>query len=192
MSGVEIGLAAGILSAVSGAAGTLMQAQAAASQAEAQRTSDLYNASVADRNKAITLQNKKTVLLNSQLDVEDQRRKNKRQLASIAAAFGNSGVEMVGTPLDALAFSAAEMEVDAQRIDYQGQSDARELELQARGLGDQAAMHRVSAESARQRGRSALRSGYLSAGMSLIGGGASAYADYSAASAYADYSAATG
>lgn len=178
MSGAEIGLAAGIFSAVTGAASALQQAQAASMQAQAQAEAASYQQQVEKRNALIAEQNRRTVLDNTRIDVEDLRRKNKRQLSAISAAYGNSGVEMAGSPLDALNDAATELELDVARLDYQGQADARALKIQSLGASAQADLYGVEAANARKRASYSRRTGFMTAGMALAGGGLTAYSDY--------------
>ena len=148
MTGLEI--AAAVLTVASGAisaAGAMQQGKAAANAAN-------YEAQLADRNAKIARNQ-------AEAEQEDQRRENVRQRGAIRAAYGASGIEMAGSPLDVLSDTALEQELDVARIGYRG-------ELKAIGENDRAEMARVSASNAKQAGAIGAISAITKTGASLL------------------------
>lgn len=137
-----LAIGASLISGVVGAVGAKNQADAAAAASE-------YNAKVDERNRTI-------VLNQTSVEQDDKRRENRRNLASIRAAYGASGFEMAGSPLDLLEDTALEQELDVQRIGYDGQ-------LKAIGLTE-------SANRSRTEGANAKKAGKIGAATALIGG----------------------
>lgn len=159
MSGLEIfaaALSAG--SAVVGAAGAIRQGNAEAASAE-------YNAQINERNAIVADQNRKISLEQARVDVEDKRRENRRNLSSIRAAYGASGLDLAGSPLDVLEDTAIEMELDASRIDYEGRMDNRQGGMEANALREGATLSRMEGKSAKTASR------YSAAGQFLGGAG---------------------
>ncbi len=161
MTGLE-GLAAAA-SAVSGVIGAMGAIQAA----NAQATAAEYNARIQERNAVIADQNRKQALDTAEIAASDKRRENRRVLASMRAAYGTSGLEMAGSPLDVLEDTALEQELDTQRIMYEGRLRAREGAIQMLGLREDAALSRME-------GRSARTAGYIAAAGSLASGAGTA------------------
>jgi len=157
MTGLEALAAAA--SAVSGIVGAMGAMQAANAQAEAAE----YNARIQERNAIIADQNRKAAVTQASIDAEDKRRDNRRVMASIRAAYGHSGIDLIGSPLDVLEDTALEQELDAQRIEYEGRARSREGAIKMLGLHEQAELDRMEARSARSAGRTA-------AAGALIGG----------------------
>lgn len=86
----------------------------------------------ADYNTAWDLGNAK---LSLQEAAEDERRirvQNKKELGSIRANYGASGITMEGSPLDVMRESAAAAELDALTVRHQGDVKAWAYENQAR------------------------------------------------------------
>lgn len=149
MTGLEIAAAAlTVASGVVSAAGAMAQGEAQANAAE-------YEGLVADRNAKIA-RNQAAV------EQEDQRRENLRQLGAVRAAYGASGIEMSGSPLDVLSDTALEQELDVARIGYRG-------ELKAIGEGDKANLARAEADNARSAGAIGAVGSVLKTGTSLFG-----------------------
>lgn len=157
MTGLE-GLAAAA-SAVSGVIGALGAIQAANAQAAAAE----YNARIQERNAIIADQNRKQAIETSEIAASDKRRENRRVLASMRAAYGTSGLELVGSPLDVLEDTAVEQELDTQRIRYEGRLRAREGAIQMLGLREDATLSRME-------GKAAKTAGYIGAAGQLVGG----------------------
>lgn len=151
-----LGAAASALSGVIGAIGAIQSANAQAAASE-------YNAKVSERNQVIADQNRKISVRQAEIDAEEKRRETRRTLSSIRAAYGSSGVELAGSPLDVLEDSAFEGEVDAARIEYEGRIRNREGAIQMLGLQEQASLDRMNARSARS-------AGYINAAGAIAGG----------------------
>lgn len=145
---------AAILSVVSGVIGAIGSMQAANAQAAAANT----QAAIAERNK-------RTVLAQADAEAVDKTRENRRQLATVRAAYGASGIDLAGTPLDVLEDSASELQYDVSKIRYQG-------ELRAIGYQDEAMLKRMEAKQAKASGPISavgkLFGGFSSAGSSLM------------------------
>lgn len=163
-----------VAAAVVSAAGAMASANAAKGQAEAQAKAAEYQQQVQMRNQQIADQNRIVALQQGEIDAEDQRRENRRMLSSIRTAYGASGLQMAGSPLDVLEDSAAEGELDAQRKQFEGRVRGRESALQMLEAGDQAVLSGLEASAARARAKSAMTIGYLNAGASLLGGASQA------------------
>ena len=147
---------ASVASGVIGAVGAIQSANAQAAAAE-------YNARVQERNAIIADQNRKQDIETAEIAASDKRRENRRVLASMRAAYGTSGLEMAGSPLDVLEDTALEQELDAQRISYEGRVRGREGAIQMLGL-------REGANLSRMEGRAAKTAGYIGAAGSLVSG----------------------
>lgn len=113
-------------------------------------------AQAADEEARIQSENAKLARDQAAHEERQQRIINRKQLGSMRAAYGASGVSLEGSPLDILEESAAAMEMDAQNIKYAG-------ELKARGFYQEASM-------ARTRGKNAREASYLGAASSLLSG----------------------
>lgn len=148
---------------VSGAVSAIgaIQAGNAANDA-AQRDAD-----IAERNKKIADQDRRQAIRTAEIAAEDRRRENRRQLASIRAAYGSSGFELAGSPLDVLADTSQEMALDERRTEYEGYVRSREGALQMLYLQE-------SADESRAAGKNAKRAGYISAAGSLLSSGSRA------------------
>jgi len=165
--GVLIGAIGGLSGALS-AVGTVVSVVGALSAAQAQAQAADYNARVADRDAYVADQNRKSTLEMAEIDAADRRRENRRALSAIRASYGASGVELAGSPLDVLQDSATELELDAQRTEYEGRVRGREGGLQMIGFGERATLSRMEARSARAGGVfAALGQGFSGAGTIL-------------------------
>lgn len=116
---------------------------------EAQKKAGAYNAQVAENNAA---QAQQAAAFNE----AQQRTRSARVLGAERAAQGASGVTVEGSPLEVLAQTAQESELDALSIRYGGDVAA--------------ARARSEATLARFQGGQAVTSSYFSAGASLLGG----------------------
>lgn len=152
MTGFEIVAA---LSAAASVASGVVGAMGAMQQGKAQSQAATYTAQVADRNAKIARQQ-------ADVEQEDQRRENMRQRGAIRAAYGGSGIEMAGSPLDVLEDTAMEQELDVERIGYRGA-------LRALGENDKANLARAEAENAKSAGAIGAMGSILKAGTSLLG-----------------------
>lgn len=148
--------AASVASGVIGAIGAIQSANASAAAAE-------YNARVQERNMVIADQNRKQTIDTAEIAASDKRRESRRVLASMRAAYGTSGLDMAGSPLDVLEDTALEQELDASRISYEGRVRGREGAIQMLGLQEGANLSRME-------GAAAKTAGYIGAAGSLVGG----------------------
>ena len=137
-----VGTAVQIGGAVTSVAGLVASNNAEVARLEHQAKIDDRNALVADRNRLLALQTAKA-------DADDRRRKTRRTLATIRASYGHSGVSMAGSPLDVLADTATEEELDARRIEAEGGVRAYESALDVLGFRESAEGARASARGVR-------------------------------------------
>ena len=152
------------LTLVSGAISAMGAIQAGQAQAAAAQ----YEAQIAERNAKLADQDRILAVQTSQQAAEDKRRDNTRQLAAIRAAYGSSGFELAGTPLDVLSDTSVEMALDERRIEFEGQVKNREGALQMLYYNEDAQLSRFE-------GKNAKRASYMQAGASLLSSGSDAY-----------------
>lgn len=98
--------------------GGIMSAFGAYSSGQAQQQQSNYNAQV-ERQQAMA-------------DEAAQRRRSSAILSQSRANIGASGVEIAGSPLEVMAQSAADAELDALTIRYGGEMRAQQAEYQGR------------------------------------------------------------
>lgn len=134
--------------------GTAFSAISAIQQGNAAKASGDYNAALYERNAQIAQQQ-------SAADETRQRRLATMRAGANRAAVGASGIQVDGSPLDILESNAAQEELDALMIRWNGQNAA-----------DSA---RASGALARAQGENAQRSGYMQAGSAILLGGAKAF-----------------
>jgi hypothetical protein len=162
MSLPAVSMAMTVVSGVVGAIGAIQQGNATAAAAE-------RDAMIAQRNKELADQDRKLAIETSRIDAEDKARSNRRQLASLRATYGSSGLDMTGSMIDVLEDQSIEMALDERRIEYEGQARNRELSVRMDDYQMQSDMSYMEAKNARKASRiSAL--GYLSSA-----GGQAAY-----------------
>jgi len=94
------------------------------------------------------------------MDENRQRRLTAQRAGANVAAAGASGLQLNGSALDVLESNAAQEELDALTIRWNGQTSANSLDAQG--------------ALASARGRSAQTQGYVGAGATLLLGGAKA------------------
>ena len=141
-----------IISIAAQAVGTIVSVFGAISQgnnAKAQAESD---AAFARRNAEISRQQ-------AEADAAAQQRDARKRIGAARAAYGISGVDLEGSPLDVLEESAANAELDKQNILYRGR--LREI-----GYEDSAAQSTFA-------GGQAQSAGYMRAGSALLAGASS-------------------
>lgn len=152
---------------VSGAVSAMGAMQAANAQAAAANR----DAAIAERNKVVADQDRKQAIETARIAAEDRRRANRRQLATIKAAYGSSGFDMAGSPLDILADTSEEMTLDERRVEYEGTVRNREGALQMLYLQEDADQSRMAAKNYK-------RAGVINATTSLLNSGTQAYSMY--------------
>jgi hypothetical protein len=145
-----------VISGVVGAIGAIASANAQAAAAE-------YNAKVQERNSVIAEQDRQTDVHTARLAAEDTQRNNRRVLASMRAAYGTSGFEMAGSPLDVLEDTAIEQAMDVRRIESEGYSRSREGSIKSMGLREDANLKRME-------GKAAKTAGYIGAAGAFFSG----------------------
>lgn len=150
-----LGTIASAVSGVIGAIGAIQSANAQAASAE-------YNAKIAERNAQIVENNRRLSMRQTEVDAEEKRRENRRTLSAVRAAYGASGLELSGSPLDVLEDSALELELDASRIEAEGRQ--RSVEMAAQGIA-----YREDATLSRMQGKAARSAGYINAAGALFG-----------------------
>lgn len=137
------------LAAIASLAGTAVGAVGSITAGQAQANTASFNAQIAqqqaEREKQI-----------AEREAEDFRRRESRVLAAARARRGRSGTTIEGSPLLVDEATAAEIELGAQNTLVWG--GTRALRLQQQATLD------------RSRGRSAMRSGFLNAGSTLLTG----------------------
>lgn len=104
------------------------------SKSRAQARAARFNAKIAERNAVLTRQQSAEQEMRF-------RRTSRRRRGARSAARGASGITATGSVLEAMADAAAEEELDALTIKYQGEQQAKSFEMQAQ-------QYRQEAESA--------------------------------------------
>lgn len=146
MTGAEIMLAAAAMSAISGAVGTVM--------------SLTQKGQVADSNASALQADADASRAAAKSEADDLRRRGEREQSKLRANAGASGlIAEAGSPYELLLDNAQEIELDAQRRLFRGETEAQRYEGQARN------------QAATKPGIGS----YLSAGAGLLEGGAKAY-----------------
>lgn len=158
MTGAEIGIVLAAAGALTSAVGAIQQGQAAKEQAR-------FNAAISERNALISEQEAEIARRNAAVEEETLRRRQRLLRGSQRAAAGASGLELEGSPLLLVAEAAAEGEVEVLAIRFAGTVDEQ------RALS-QAAIDRLNADALRLKGARAQTAGFLTAGASLLTGGA--------------------
>lgn len=151
------------LPAVFAVASGAISAVGAIASANAQAAAAKYNADIDRRNAIVVDQNRANLMRQTEIDAQAKRRENQRTLGTIRAAYGASGLEMSGSPLDVLEDSALELETDVHRVEYEGRMKGREMAFQAQTYRESAKLRDMEAKAAK-------RSGFISAAGYLVGG----------------------
>lgn len=118
--------------------GSFAQAQGAKSSANAQAQAYEYNARIAENNATIARQQ-------AAADANMIARDITRRQGTMAAGYAAAGLSPEGSPIDVLAFSASEGELDRVTTLYKG-------EVRAVGYQNEANLARFGASSARAQG----------------------------------------
>lgn len=141
---------------------TFASANAAKEQQDVMAATANRDAQIADRNKRVADQDRQIATRTAELAAEDKRRENRRTYASIRAAYGTSGFELSGSPLDVLADTSVEMALDERRVEYEGQVRNREGALQMLYLQEDADGNRIASSNYKRAGKSAYGTTLLS------------------------------
>lgn len=158
------------LTVVSGA----VQAMGAINAGKAEAAAANRAAQIAQRNKVYLNQDRINAAAANDNDLEDKRREHRRQLASLRAGFGTSGLD-AQSPLDVLEDTSIEMALDQRRIDYKGQQENRAYSLKMIGLDEEADSEFARAKNAKIAGASRATGFLLSSAAGAAGQGADFY-----------------
>ena len=101
--------------------------------------------------------NAEAIRRNAAFNEQQQRRQGQARLSAINTAYGKSGVQMEGTPIEVLSQQAGEIELDALATRWMGENESIAKKYEA-------SKYRTS--------------GYIGAGSSLLAGGAKIYDAY--------------
>lgn len=167
MTGIETGVLLAWATAASTAVaayGMYQQSQAAAAGYESQQAAANYNATIDAQNARVARQQ-------ANAREEAQRRQARQVLGEQRAALAQAGIGLSGSAADVYGQSAANAELDALNIRYEG-------ELAARGLLAQSELTRYEGSVAGMNAKSAKSGGYLDAASTLLTGGSKAYGYY--------------
>lgn len=164
MTGIETGVImawAAAASAVIGAVSYVQAGKNANAQAKAAQNAADYNAEMEAQNARVARQQ-------AGAREEAQRRQARQVLGEQRAALSQAGIGLAGSAADVYGQSAANAELDALNIRYEG-------ELGARGLLAQSELSRHEGSVSAMNGKSAKRASYVNAASSLLAGASSAY-----------------
>lgn len=138
------------------------KAQEAGYKAQAQ--ADEYNATIQSQNAAVARQQ-------ANAREEAQRRQARQVLGEQRAALSQAGIGLSGSAADIYGQSAANAELDALNIRYEGELDSRGLLAQSELSTYQGKVSGMNAKSAKQ-------AGTLSAASTALSGASQAYGYY--------------
>lgn len=155
----------GVLSTIFTVASGALSVISAIQQSNAQQAEANYERQIANRNRIVADQNRQLALRTAEIDANDKRRENARTYASVRAAYGASGIEMAGSPLDVLEDTALESELDVRRTEYEGRVRGREGALEMLGYSEKA-------QQAKMKGQNAKTAGVLNIAGAVINTGA--------------------
>lgn len=147
-----IGTALMIATAGLGVASSIAKGIATQNQMEAQANALEANAEILQRNAA-------QKRLETSLNEDTQRRKNKLALAKSRAAMAEAGISEGGTAIGVIGQSAADAEQDALNLRYQGESEAVNYLNNAKIMN-------ANAENYREAGQNAFTTGLISGAFS--------------------------
>ena len=156
MAAAPLLLIASIGSAVFGAISSIQAGQAQAASYKSQAQASEYNATIQAQNATVARQQ-------ANAREELQRRQARQVLGAQRAAIAQSGTGLSGSNADIYGQSAANAELDAMNIRYEG-------ELDARGLLAQSELSKYDAKVAKMNAKTAKKGGYLGAGSALLSG----------------------
>lgn len=140
------------LPAIFTAIGGALKAVGAIQSARAEEAAFEYNAAVDARNRQIADQDRRYNVQLAMVEADDKRRENARTLSSIRAAYGSSGLDISGSPLDVLEDTALELNLDVGRIEQEGRVRNREGGIKIQEFGERSALNKQRAKSARTAG----------------------------------------
>jgi hypothetical protein len=148
--------------------GGISQQRAAQYQASVARRQAEYQATLAEQ---VGAHDARAALTDARAEEARYRRLARRRIASATAAYGGSGAQLVGTPLDALADQMLESEEEALLIRHAGKTEASRIRYQSRIAAQTARLGgQISYETYRYRGRQVMLGG-IGQAMGEIGKG---------------------
>jgi hypothetical protein len=159
-------------------AGAGTSALGALSQAQSASTAVAYNAQIAginaqmaERNAQAAEQQATQAIAEGEAEAERQRLETRRRLGSARAIYGASGVDVFGSPLDVLSESAAEGELDALILQYQGSRRAQDYLTRAADYRNRAVFSTAQGRLMSWEADQLLTQGYWNAGSTLLTAG---------------------
>jgi alkanesulfonate monooxygenase SsuD/methylene tetrahydromethanopterin reductase-like flavin-dependent oxidoreductase (luciferase family) len=161
MSGYEMPIAMAVIAMAAAGASAYVSSTEQAETRKGQAKLAAYNAQLAARDERIEKQRSISA-------EERHRRESVIRRGGVRAAYGVSGVQLVGSPVDVMADMAAEEELEALFIRYQGGAFEERHSLRSQQLKNQAGFYEWGAKSAQQ-------AGYIKTGLAVVGTAASAY-----------------
>jgi hypothetical protein len=153
-----------IASAVIGAYAAVQSSKAQSATYKAAAQADKYNAEIKAQTARVARQQ-------ANAREEAQRRMARQVLGEQRAALAQAGAGLSGSAADIYGQSAANAELDALNIRYEG-------ELDARGLLAQSAQDTYQSKVNKMNAGSATKGGYLSGASQLLAGASNAYGSY--------------
>ena len=142
---MSVTVAGMVLSAVGSAVGAISQIQ----QGEEQQKWSEYNAAIAERDAEAARQS-------AEYEAGLKRKEKEKTLARQRALYSKAGVTLEGSPLEMMAGTASEYEMDALMIERGGKLESQR--------------YRSEAKLSRMKGSAARRAGYYGAGSTLLTG----------------------
>jgi len=130
-------------------AGTAMSAYSQYEQGKSQQRWSEYNAAIAERDAESARQS-------AEYEAGLTRKEKEKTLARQRALYGKAGVTLEGSPLEMMAETAGEYEMDALMIERGGKLESQR--------------YRSEAQLSRMKGSAAKRAGYYGAGSTLLTG----------------------
>lgn len=161
-----------LLSGISLAAGTAMDAIGKANEASAEAEAARFRAEEYERQAKVSERNSAFTLFQADREERTERFRNTQVLGAIRAAYGASGITMEGTATDYLEMTRAIAKDNELAIRFRGV-------IQARAYRDEADSYRRSAANLRKSGRLAAAAGDLKVAGSVLGGVASLAKEFS-------------
>lgn len=145
-------------------AGTVASVAGIAIQTSAAVNASNYQAQIADRNKAIQLQNADRAIARSQQEQEDTDRKNAFLYGQQVATQAASGLKLGGRSFMLTRKSARELgRLDSENVRQAGELEAYNYKVMSQDSGEAAGF-------ARSQANSSLLEGFFNAGSTIIGG----------------------
>ena len=131
ITGQDLSQVGGAVKNVFGAVSPLIGMAATNSAADAQLAAGEAEARASEYNAQVSRQQAGTALQQSTAQAALVDQENRRKMGQVAAAYGASGVEMTGTPLEVMSDQATSGELNRQLTLYQGKVTANNLNQQA-------------------------------------------------------------